>query len=75
MKIIKVNLFYHYILRVCPICRDDSNIMQRWLYCSGLLVEGRDYEITHSGRLRLFVKNLIVDYPNKNHKRFVTQDT
>ena len=48
--------------------------MPRCLYCSGLLVEGRDYEITHSGRLKLFVKNLIVDYPIKNHKRFVIQD-
>ena len=36
---------------VCPICRDDPNIMQRCLYCSSLLNEGRDYEITVSGRL------------------------
>ena len=50
---------------VCPICRDDPNIMLRCLYCSGLLVEGRDYEITHSGRLKMFVKNLIVNYPIK----------
>ena len=60
-------------MSVCPICRDDSKIMQRCLYCSGLLVEGKDYEITHSGRLKLFVKNLIVDYPIKNHKRFITE--
>ena len=58
-------------MSVCPICRDDSKIMRRCLYCSGLLVEGKDYEITHSGRLKLFVKNLIVDYPIKNHNRFV----
>ena len=58
---------------VSPICRDDSKIMQRCLYCSGLLVEGKDYEIPHSGRLKLFVKNLIVDYPIKNHKRFVIE--
>ena len=58
-------------MSVCPICRDDLKIMQRCLYCSGLLVEGKDYEITHSGRLKLFVKNLIVDHPIKNHKRFV----
>ena len=58
---------------VCPICGDGSEIMQQCLYCSGLLVEGKDYEITHSGRLKLFVKNLIVDYPIKNHKRFVIE--
>ena len=58
-------------MSVCPICRDDLKIMQRCLYCSGLLVEGKDYEITHSGRLKLFVRNLIVDQPIKNHKRFV----
>ena len=45
--------------------------MQRCLYCSGLLVEGKDYEITHSGQLKLFVRKLIVDDPIKNHKRFV----
>ena len=45
---------------VCPICRDDSEIMRRCLYCSGLLVEGKDYGITHGGRL-------------KNHKRFVIE--
>ena len=45
---------------VYPICRDDSEIMRRCLYCSGLLVERKDYEITHSGRL-------------KNHKRFVIE--
>ena len=56
---------------VCPICRDDLKIMQRCLYCSGLLVEGKDYEITHSGRLKMFVKNLILDHPIKNHVRFV----
>ena len=55
-------------MSVCPICRDDSKIMQRCLYCSGLLVEGKDYAITHSGRL-----NLIVDCPIKNHKRFVIE--
>ena len=58
-------------MTVCPICRDDSKIMQRCLYCSGLLVEGKDYEINHSGRLKLFVRNLIVNHPIKNHKRFV----
>ena len=58
-------------MSVCPICRDDLKIMQRCSYCSGLLVEGRDYEITHSGRLKLFVRNLIVDHPIKIHKRFV----
>ena len=58
----------------CPICRDDPNIMQRRLYCSGLLVEGKDYEITHCGRLKLFVRNLIMNYPIKNHKRFVVED-
>ena len=42
-------------MSACPICRDDLKIMQRCLYCSGLLVEGKDYEITHSGRLKLFV--------------------
>ena len=47
---------------VYPICKDDSKIMQRCLYCSGLLVEGKDYKITHSGRLKMFVKN---------HARFV----
>ena len=60
-------------MSVCPICRDDSKIMQRCLYCPGLLVEGEDYEITHSGRLKLFNKNLIVDHPIKNHKRFVIE--
>ena len=59
---------------VCPVCRDDINIMIRCLYCSGLLVEGRDFEITHSGRLKIFVKNLIVKYPIKGHKIFVIQD-
>ena len=59
---------------VCPICRDDPNIMQRCLYCSGLIVEGKDYERTHCGRLKLFVRNLIVNYPMKNHKRFVIED-
>ena len=58
-------------MSVCPICRDDPKIMQRSLYCSGLLVEGEDYERTHAGRLKIFVKNLIVDYPMKNHTRFV----
>ena len=53
-------------MSVCPICRDDPKIMLRCLFCSGLLVEGRDYEITHSGRLKMFVKNLIVNYPIKN---------
>ena len=53
-------------MTVCPICRDDLKIMQRCLYCSGLLVEGKDYEITYSGRLKLFVRNLIVDNPIKN---------
>ena len=38
---------------VCPISRDDSKTMIRCLYFSGLLVEGRDYEITHSGRLKM----------------------
>ena len=57
-------------MSVCPICRDDLKIMQRCLYCSGLLVEGKEYEITHSGRLKLFVRNSIVDHPIKNHKRF-----
>ena len=56
---------------VCPICKDDLKIMQRCLYCSGLLVEGKDYEITHSCRLEMFVKNLILDHPLKNHVRFV----
>ena len=60
-------------MSACRICRDDLKIMQRCLYCSGLLVEGKDYEITHSGRLKLFVRNLIVDHPIKNHKRFVTK--
>ena len=55
---------------VCPICRDDPKIMIKCLYCSGLLVEGREYEIIHSGRLKTFVKNLLVNYPIKNHKRF-----
>ena len=58
---------------MCPICRDDPKIMQRCSYCSGLLVEGKDYEITHSGRLKLFVKNLIVDNPIENHKRIVIE--
>ena len=58
-------------MSVCPICRDDSKIMQRCLYCSGLLVEGEDYEITHSGRLKMIVKNLILDKPIKNHERFM----
>ena len=58
-------------MSVCPICKDDSKIMQRCLYCSGLLVEGKDYEITHSGILEMFVKNLIVNHPIKNHARFV----
>ena len=44
-------------MRACPICGDDLKILQRCLYCSGLLVESKDYEITHSGRLKLFVKN------------------
>ena len=57
-------------MSVCPICRDDLKIMQRCLYCSDLLVDGKDYEITHSGRLKLFVRNLIVDHPIKNHIRF-----
>ena len=56
---------------VCPICKNDLKIMQRCLYCSGLLVEGKDFEITHSGRLKMFVKNLILDHPIKNHVRFV----
>ena len=60
-------------MSACRICRVDLKIMQRCLYCSGLLVEGKDYEITHSGRLKLFVRNLIVDHPIKNHKRFVTK--
>ena len=59
---------------VCPICRDDSKIMIRCLYCSGLLVESRDCEFTHSERLKMFVKNLIVDHPIKNHKRFLIKD-
>ena len=58
-------------MSVCQICRDDSKIMQRCLYCSGLLVEGKDYEITHSGRLKMFVKNLILDHSIKNHARFM----
>ena len=58
-------------MSVCPICKDDSKIMQRCLYCSGLLIEGKDYEITHSGRLKMFIKNLILDKPIKNHARFV----
>ena len=60
-------------MSVCLICRDDLKIMQRCLYCSGLLVEVKDYEITHSGRLKLFGKNLIVDHPIKNHKGFVIE--
>ena len=48
-------------MSVCPICRDDPNIMLRCLYCSGLLVECRDYELIHSGRIKMFVKNLIVN--------------
>ena len=56
-------------MSVCLICKDDSKIMQRCLYYSGLLVEGKDYEITHSGRLKMFVKNLILDHPTKNHAR------
>ena len=60
-------------MSVCPICRDDLKIMQRCLYCSGLLVEGKDYEKTQNGRLKLIVKNLIVDHPIKNHKRFVIE--
>ena len=63
---------------VCPNCRDDPNIILRCLNCSRLLVEGRYYEISHSGRLKQFVKNLIVNYPIKNiknHRRFVIQDT
>ena len=62
-------------MSVCPVCKDDPKLMPRCLYCSGLLVEGRDYEITHSGRLKLFVKNLIVDYSIKNHKRVLIQDS
>ena len=58
-------------MSVCPICKDDPKIMQRCLYCSGLLVEGKDYEITHSGRLKMFIKNLILDNPMKNHARFM----
>ena len=58
-------------MSVCPICRDDSNIMQRYLYCSGLLVEGKDYEITHSGRLKMFIKKLILDHAIKNYARFM----
>ena len=57
-------------MSVCPICRDDSKIMQRCLYCSGLLAEGKDYEITHSGRLKKINKNLILYHPIKNHARF-----
>ena len=58
----------------CPICRDDQNLMQRCFYCSGLLVEGKDYEITHCGRLNLFVRNLIMNQPIKNHERFVIEE-
>ena len=58
-------------MSVCPICKDDPKIMQRCLYCSGLLVDCEDYEIPHSGRLKMFIKNLILDYPIKNHARFV----
>ena len=58
----------------CPICRDDQNIIQRCLYCSGLLVEGKDYEPTHCGRLKLFVRNLIVIYPIKIIKDLNTID-
>ena len=58
-------------MSVCPICKDDPKIMQRCLNCSGLLIEGKDYEITHSGRLKMFIKNLILDNPIKNHVRFV----
>ena len=54
---------------VCPVCRDDKNIMMRCLYCSGLLVETRNYEITHSGRLNLYFTNLIGNYPIKGHKK------
>ena len=54
-------------MSVCPICKDDPKIMQRCLYCS----EGKDCEITHSGRLKMFIKNLILDNPIKNHVRFV----
>ena len=25
-------------MSVCPICKDDSKIMQRCLYCSGLFI-------------------------------------
>ena len=58
-------------MSVCPICKDDSKITQRCLYCSGLLIEDKDYEITHSGRLKMFDKNLILDNLIKNHVRFV----
>ena len=58
-------------MSVCPICRDDSKIMQRCLYCSSILVEGKDYEITHSGRPKMIVKKLILDKPLKNHARFM----
>ena len=58
-------------MSVCPICRDDSKIVQRCLYCSSLLVEGKDYEITHSGRLEMFVKKLISDHLRKNNARFM----
>ena len=61
-------------MNACPICKDNLKIMQRCLYCSGLLIEGRDYEITHSGRLKMYVKNLIVGHPIKNHKRFLIKD-
>ena len=58
-------------MSVCPICKDDSKIMQRCLYCSGLLIEGKVYEITHADRLKMYVKNLISYYPIKNHARFI----
>ena len=59
---------------VCPLCRDDPNIMQSCLYCSGLLVEGKDCEITQCGRLKLFVRNLIMNHPIRNHQKFVVED-
>ena len=41
---------------VCPICRDDPNKMQRGLYCSGLLLGGKDYEITHCGGINYLLE-------------------
>ena len=59
---------------VCPSCGDDPKVMIRCFYCSSLIVHGRDYEMTHSGRLEMFVKNLIVIYPKKIIRDFVIKD-